>query len=501
MAVKTKDHILKAHDGLARDDAANAERLLAVADGNLRYAHAWGKFLVYRDGVWHIDVEDALTMEIAKGVAVEFKKGVPPYNPTDDYSLREHNWAKYTASTNGVRQMMTQARGVEGIVLDHEQLETNGYLFNCVNGTFDFSGVRDGEPLTFRKHDQADLLIMQSPVRYDSDAKCPTWDKCLETWQPDPDVRRYLQMRAGACALGLFTEFLDIDYGNGGNGKSKFHGAIQHVLGPYAIVPHKSLLMSRRGWSEHDTVYADLFRKRCAVATETQSGDSLNEESIKYLTGGDRIKGRRMREDPWEFWPTHTVILWTNFPPVIKGTDEGIWRRVHLVKWNTTIPADQVDDQLAEKLADEAPGILRWIMIGAMLYLQDGWIVPDVIQADTDKYREEEDVLGRFVRECVEVTKDEADSLYFDDLQKTADSWCDEAGVPTFSPKQLADVLEAIGAWKGQRVRVNRGYAGTVRTTEWFGLWLPDEEREQRSADGTYNLAEMAEAAARTRYE
>jgi putative DNA primase/helicase len=82
-----------------------------------------------------------------------------------------------------------------------------------------------------------DLITLQCPVAYDPAAAAPFWMACLERWQPNPEVRHYLQVRAGASATGKPTETVDVDFGAGGNGKSKFHGAIQHVLGDYAVVP------------------------------------------------------------------------------------------------------------------------------------------------------------------------------------------------------------------------------------------------------------------------
>ena len=185
---------------------------------------------------------------------------------------------------------------------------------------------------------------------YDPKAVAPLWDKCLQKWQPDAEVLDYLQTRTGAGATGIPTETVDIDYGEGGNGKSKFHGAVQHVLGPYATVPHKSLLVAGR-YEQHPTVIAKLFRKRLAVASETSAAEALNEEQVKNLTGGDRLEGRRMREDPWEFWPTHTLVMFSNHKPAVRGRDEGIWRRLRLVPWEVTIPAKDRDEHLLAKLA------------------------------------------------------------------------------------------------------------------------------------------------------
>ena len=120
-------------------------------------------------------------------------------------------------------------------------------------------------------------------------------------------------------------------------------------------MPHKSLLVAGR-YEQHPTVIAKLFRKRLAVASETNAAEALNEEQVKNLTGGDRLEGRRMREDPWEFWPTHTLVMFSNHKPAIRGRDEGMWRRVRLVPWEVTIAAKDRDELLSTKLQAEAAG-------------------------------------------------------------------------------------------------------------------------------------------------
>ena len=41
-----------------------------------------------------------------------------------------------------------------------------------------------------------------------------------------------------------------------------------------------------------------------------------------------------MREDFWEFDPTHKIWLATNHKPEVKGTDHGIWRRLRLIPFD-----------------------------------------------------------------------------------------------------------------------------------------------------------------------
>ena len=60
--------------------------------------------------------------------------------------------------------------------------------------------------------------------------------------------------------------------------------------------------------------------------------------------------------------------LWlgTNHKPIIKGGDEGIWRRVNLVPCEQRFEGDSCDLDLQEKLDGELPGILTWAVRGAL---------------------------------------------------------------------------------------------------------------------------------------
>jgi putative DNA primase/helicase len=272
-------------------------------------------------------------------------------------------------------------RGVPGVLIEHTELDQRHELLNVLNGTID---LRTGKLLD---HNPEHLITKQLQLSYDPTATCPTWDRCLCEWQPDEATRAYLQRKAGASATGYSPEEFDIHWGNGGNGKGKFFGTLMFILGDYAMVPHKSLVVVQRH-EQHETVMADLFGVRLAVAAETRPEDRLDEEKIKELTGGDRLRGRRMREDPWRFDPTHCLVLHTNHKPIIRGTDEGIWRRVNLVPWTQSF-LDAPDVQLPEKLKAEAPGILNWIIEGARQWLAAGrsFAVPQPVQMASSAYR------------------------------------------------------------------------------------------------------------------
>jgi P4 family phage/plasmid primase-like protien len=449
---------LKFPDGYRPTDVGNAARLHRHAGGRLRYVHAWGKWIVYRNGRWVVDEKDALVTEMAKKVPrglYRLAAKTAAKDPDDAKPIWA--WALKSDTSGAIAAMVRLARGVDGLLVNHEALDADPWLLNCANGTVD---LRTGK---LRDHDPADLCTMQAPVAYDPQATAPLWEACITRWQPDAGVRTYVQVRAGAGATGIPTETVDVDYGHGGNGKSKFHGAIQHVLGPYATVPHKSLLVAGR-FEQHATVIADLFRRRLAVASETKATESLDDESVKNLTGGDRLKGRRMREDPWEFWPTHTLIMFSNHKPIVAGRDEGIWRRLRLVPWQVTIPADERDEVLAGKLAAEAPGILRWIVVGAVRVHAEGLCPPPQVRDATAAYRAEEDVVTRFVDEVLEF--DPHTWCYSVDIKNELDDWCEEqsvVAVPTMN--EIAAILRERGSNPGGRKQIHGR-----RSTIWHGV-------------------------------
>lgn len=479
------------------DEPSNAIRLLNLANGHLRYVQDWKSFIVYEGGVWHKDTGDVLAFDMAKGVSqylyamhaertAQFNEDVSlgkvvfgEMEQIDAYLKALKAWAKTSSTAASIRAMLAQVRGMEGVLTQHNELDANGYLFNCANGTFDFTPVLDGKAPLFRAQDPNDLITMQSPVAYDPKAECPLWFDCLEKWQPDEEMEDYLQMRAGACALGINTETIDFDYGAGGNGKSKFHGAVEHVLGDYTCKPKKSLFIVQR-FAEHQVIFASLFRKRMAVTSEIGENQTLDEESVKALTGNDTLEARFMRENPWTFKPSHTLIVHTNVMPKIKSTGAAIWGRVHLVPWdslNIVRGSKEDNTELASQLEDESQGILNWIIRGAITYLKDGWFVPDAVRVSTETFREEQDTLGQFMKNMIVVTKNPSDVEYFYDIQEALKEWLEDKDMP--QTNRVIKALSDAGAVREpKRVRYTvpssypMGMDRTVQTYRWTGLRL-----------------------------
>jgi putative DNA primase/helicase len=237
------------------------------------------------------------------------------------------------------------------------------------------------------------------------------------------------------------------------------------MLGIYAMKAPAELLMASK-YDRHPTEKADLHGRRLIAALETEQGRKLNEVLVKELTGGDPIRARRMREDFWEFWPTHKVFLATNHKPVITGTDHAIWERIRLIPFAVTIPRDRQDTTLPDKLLAELPGILAWAVQGCLIWQQEGLGEPLEVQQATASYRAEMDILGQFITECCHEGPEY--KVRSRDLYNAYKAWSESNG------EQAELSQHAFGS-----ALLAKGYESHRSNGIWYrGLGLPVKEEE-----------------------
>jgi putative DNA primase/helicase len=171
-----------------------------------------------------------------------------------------------------------------------------------------------------------------------------------------PEVRRFLRYMTGYGMTGVTVEqCLAFLYGGGANGKSTFLDVIQDMLGDYAQTAAPDLLTSRGRRPTPDRIGRPLRRALGVESIEVDEGKRLAETLVKQMTGGDKMKARFMRTDFFQWTPTHKLFLAANHKPEIRGTDYAIWRRIRLIPFTVTIPEDERDGKLGEKLRPSYP--------------------------------------------------------------------------------------------------------------------------------------------------
>jgi P4 family phage/plasmid primase-like protien len=399
-------------------DLGNAQRLIRRHGQDLRYIHAWGKWLVWSGTRWVTDDVGSVMRMAADTVRSIYAEAAAEADPQVRGGIAA--WAHTSEAAARIKAMVELARSDQAVAITHEALDADPWLLNVLNGTID---LRMG---TLREHRREDLITKLAPVAYGPNAKAPTWERFLERVQPDPEIRAYLGRRAGYGATGIIREHvLYIDYGTGANGKTTWDITLQTVLGDYAVTLPATALIARKG-DAHPTELTILFGARYASAAETEAGRGLNVALVKGLTGNDPIVARKMREDFWRFQPTHKLCLATNHKPRISDPGNGIWRRVHLVPWSVTIPEAEQDKALIGKLAEEAPGILAWIVRGCADWRSQGLRPPEAIMAATQAYRDAEDIIGTLLAECVEAAPGER--VTREAMREVYESWSRDRG-------------------------------------------------------------------------
>jgi putative DNA primase/helicase len=390
-------------DPEGRTEAANAKRLVAAYGSRVRFCWTWQKPLVWDDRRWKVD-DCGETDQFAKSVARELWSHVERITEKKD-ATDAITFISKSNSRSGISNMQKLAWSEPGIPVLPRELDQNAWMLNCPNGTVD---LRTGRLLPFN---QADKITKLCVTEYHPEADSTEWERFIRSILPDEEVVTFIQRFLGYCLTGDVSEqILVIFWGSGSNGKSTLLNAILDVLGgDYGIKCDKKLIVSRQA-NGHSTELMDLFGKRFVITSETEDGEKLAESQIKDLTGGEVIRGRRMREDSWEYSPTHKLVLATNHRPEIMGTDHAIWRRLRLIPFTqkfsrpddteeNTPDAPRCDPKLGERLAAVKPGILAWMVRGCVDWQNHGLPAPETIVAATKEYRSEQDRLKTFIDE------------------------------------------------------------------------------------------------------
>jgi P4 family phage/plasmid primase-like protien len=434
-------------------DSGNAERLADRHGANLRYCYPWLRWLVYDGTRWRVDDRGAvvrLAKDTARSIFEEAKEA-----PDDETAKRLGKWATSSLSENKLRAMISLAQSEPGVPVLPEEMDASRELLNVLNGTID---LRTGE---IREHRREDLITKLAPVEYDPGAEAPTWAATLERVLPSEEVRRFFKKVCGYALTGDVSEqMLPVLYGTGANGKSTVLNALLAVLGDYGMQAAPDLLVAKKG--AHPTELADLFGMRFVASIEVEDGSRLAESLVKQLTGGDRIKARRMRQDFWEFEPTHKVFMSCNHKPQVRGSDNAIWRRIRLVPFTETIPPAEQDKHLPDKLREERAGILAWAVEGCREWRREGLQAPEEVRQATGAYRAEMDVLGAFLRECCRKGPDENTGTQ--DLYKAYRFWCEDGGERPEGKRKFSSRLKERG-FESRRSGANGSY-------EWQGVEL-----------------------------
>lgn len=442
-------------------DLGNARLLVAEHAATLRYVPDAAKWVTW-DGTrwaWHPD----------DGVAIEAAKDVISRIPTDNKQLAAHRLRSMSARR--IADATRLARTAPSMRIAAAQFDRHPWQLNTPAGIVNLRTGETAAPTPALFHSK------QTAVAPDAAMPTPLWDRFLATtFQSKAHLERYVKRLAGVSAVGEVREhILPFLHGPGGNGKTVLLEVMTSLLADYATEAPAGFLLAGR--DKHETELANLQGRRLVVASEVNENTRFDEAKMKQLTGGDKITARFMRQDFFTFAPSHTLWLAGNNQPKVETGGHSFWRRLRLIPFTHTVPDAEKIEGLAERLvAEEGPGILHWIIEGAVDYAAGGLPTPDEVLAATETYQAEEDHLGRFVEECCRVGAGDIARVEMGELRRAYDAWCREQHEDEMSS-------QAFGRQLKQRFNVGTAKSNGRRFYTNIMLYAPETADAGESAD------------------
>lgn len=361
------------------------------------------------------------------------------------------------------------ARSDPRIAVERKEFDRHRHIIAVGNGVLDL----DTHAFT-PQHDPKLLLTKRLYVDYDKDAQCPQWTGLLETLLPDAEIRDYLQRAAGHTLLGDAQErALFLLHGKPGTGKSQVVKVLERMFGDFAETANATTFNEHSKKASITNDLNDLRGKRFVAVAELDEDERLNEALIKRLTGGDTAKSRGLYQENSSWDVEFSLWMVTNFLPRLNSDDAAMWTRVKPIEFPVLVKGQGAEvKKIGEKIfAEEASGVLNWLLEGVRKYQERGLDDLTQITEAVARYRHEVDTAAQFIDAAEEehlIVKDPAQHMPSRNLHTMYTEWCHRNGNNRpLGERRFGQRMESLGF---ERKRVAGGIVWLGVGTGGYGM-------------------------------
>lgn len=342
------------------------------------------------------------------------------------------------------------------ILLPIQSLDADEFLLNTPSATYDLRKGMEGS----REHRAEDFMTKCTTVDPGEEGR-EIWAKALgEFFTHDQDLIQYAQEISGLMAIGkVYVEALVIAYGDGRNGKSTYWNSLARVLGTYCGGISADALTAGCKRNIRPEM-AELKGKRMVIAAEMEEGVRLSTSVLKQICSTDEVGGEKKYKAPFQFVPSHTIVLYTNHLPRVGASDEGTWRRLIVIPFTAQFTGKSEVKNYTDYLVEKAgPAILKWIIEGAQRVIEKEYHLepPKCVRDAIEKYRGQNDWLHHFLDDCCELApgfQEKSGELY-----GAYRAYCQQMNEYTRSTSDFYAALESAG-FARRRTKVGRFVTG-----------------------------------------
>lgn len=331
-------------------------------------------------------------------------------------------------------------------LLPIQSLDADEFLLNTPSATYDLRKGMEGS----REHRAEDFMTKCTTVDPGEEGQ-EIWAKALgEFFTHDQDLIQYAQEISGLMAIGkVYVEALVIAYGDGRNGKSTYWNSLARVLGTYCGGISADALTAGCKRNIRPEM-AELKGKRMVIAAEMEEGVRLSTSVLKQICSTDEVGGEKKYKAPFQFVPSHTIVLYTNHLPRVGASDEGTWRRLIVIPFTAQFTGKSEVKNYTDYLVEKAgPAILKWIIEGAQRVIEKEYHLepPKCVRDAIEKYQGQNDWLHHFLDDCCELApgfQEKSGELY-----GAYRAYCQQMNEYTRSTSDFYAALES--AWFARR--------------------------------------------------
>jgi len=417
------------------NDLGNANRLIRVMGGRARWVEAHASWYLWDEdeGRWTDDGDRQVERwSVKAAVQIEEEAALLSGGENGEALLKAYMAHRKSSLTVGKLSAMREvAKGRKGIRLSADEIDASPRLLGTPDGVVVLGDLP--EEVIHRAGEWArdKYITMRTAVPWVRGKRSAMWDEFLDRFQPDLEVRAWLQRITGYTLLGYNPDrALIVMHGKTSTGKSTFAEAVRSVLGDYGGVMTASILRDNPDDKPRPDLLA-AFSRRLIVAEELSAVQHLHADQMKRITGGTAITARGMRSNTYiTRRPAFTPWIVTNEIPTIEGADRALLRRVIVVPWGQQIKQEEEDSFYFDRLmGSSAEAILAWCVEGYEMWLNDPRIssLPAGALAAAGEFAEGVSDLGAWIAARLDFGDGyyELPSRLFEDYE----IWCTDNGI------------------------------------------------------------------------